>query len=121
MRNAERIHPEWQRREVGETVLLHPATGLKLLRFEPARVLTLENWGTFVLEPLPGSRTRLLIRGRRAPGLAALLVASLTEIPHFVMERKMLLGIKARADAAWSRADADAVGGEPPDRARGAR
>jgi hypothetical protein len=33
--NADRVHPEWQDRQVGETVLLHPGTGLKLARFEP--------------------------------------------------------------------------------------
>jgi hypothetical protein len=46
MRNADRIHPEWQQRTVGEMVLLHPASGLRLLRFEPPRVCALEAVGT---------------------------------------------------------------------------
>ncbi|HMA26843.1 MAG TPA: hypothetical protein VKO62_04340, partial [Solirubrobacterales bacterium] len=28
MRNADRIHPEWQHREIGEKVMLHPLNGL---------------------------------------------------------------------------------------------
>jgi hypothetical protein len=98
MRNADRIHPEWQHRDVGETVLLHPANGLKLVKFEPDRAFTLEGWGSFVLEPLDGGRSRLIARNRRREGMASLAYACLLEIPHFVMERKMLLGIKARAE-----------------------
>ena len=97
MRNADRIHPEWQHREVGETVLLHPANGLALARFDPNRVLALEGWGAFVLEPLDRERSRLIARGRRRR-IAAVPYALLMEIPHFVMERKMLLGIKERAE-----------------------
>ena len=51
MHNADEIHPEWQWREPGETVYLHPLNGLPVARFEPGRVLALEGWGAFVLEP----------------------------------------------------------------------
>ena len=37
MRNADRIHPEWQDRQAGDTVLLHPSSGLKILRLDPGR------------------------------------------------------------------------------------
>jgi hypothetical protein len=33
MQNADRIHPEWQHRELGETVHLHPAGGLRVSVF----------------------------------------------------------------------------------------
>ena len=49
LRNADRIHPEWQERSVGETVLLHPASGLRLARFEPPRGYAFEGWA-FALE-----------------------------------------------------------------------
>src|SRR5215210_6256981 len=52
MKNADRIHQEWQHRDLGETVHLHPAGGLRVTVFEPGRALGLERWGTFVLEPL---------------------------------------------------------------------
>jgi hypothetical protein len=99
MRNADRIRPEWQHRELGETVRLHPAGGLRVSVFEPGRALGLEGWGTFVLEPLGRDRTRLIARGGVARGLGAVAYGVLVEIPHFVMERRMLLGIKERAEA----------------------
>jgi hypothetical protein len=63
-------------------------------------VLALENWGAFVLEPHGPGCTRLIARGRTPRGIAALANALLMEIPHFAMERKMLLGIKERAERA---------------------
>jgi hypothetical protein len=53
MRNADRIHPNWQHREVGEIVFLHPATGMKVATFEPGRAIVLEGWGA-----LPGRQER---------------------------------------------------------------
>ena len=97
MRNADRIHPEWQQRRVGDTVLLHPASGLKLVRFDPPRAYAFEGGWYFALEPDDG-RTRVIARGRYTRGLASVVYGLLLEIPHFVMERKMLLGIKQRAE-----------------------
>jgi hypothetical protein len=99
MENADRIHPEWQHRELGETVYLHPAGGLKVSVFEPGRALGLEGWGTFAVEPVGASRTRLIARGGVPRGVGAVSYAVLMEIPHFLMERRMLLGIKERAEA----------------------
>jgi hypothetical protein len=98
MRNADRIHPEWQEREVGEKVFLHPANGLDVVLFEPKRALTLNGWGAFVLEPINERQTRLIARGRGRRGIASVAYALLLEIPHFIMERRMLLGIKERAE-----------------------
>ena len=98
MHNADEIHPEWQQRTPGESVYLHPQKGLAVTRFEPGRVLALEDWGAFVLEPLGSDRTRLIARGRTPRGTESIFNALLMEIPHFVMERKMLLEIKRRAE-----------------------
>jgi hypothetical protein len=106
MRNAARIHPDWQRREIGEKVLLHPAFGLKVARFDQGRALVLEGWGAFVIEALDTGRTRLLARGHAPAGRLAGAYGLLIEIPHFVMERKMLLGIKERAERSNSPATA---------------
>jgi hypothetical protein len=100
MRNADRVHEEWQHREVGETVPLHPATGLEVTRFDPGSVIALEGWGAFVVEPRPDGTTRLFARARRPRGLGPASIALLIELPHLVMERKMLLGIKQRAERA---------------------
>jgi hypothetical protein len=99
MKNADRIRTDWQRRELGETVYLHPAGGLRVSVFEPGRALGLEGWGTFALKPLGGDRTRLIARGGMPRGVGAVAYGLLMEIPHFLMERRMLLGIKERAEA----------------------
>jgi hypothetical protein len=100
MRNAGRIHREWQRREVGETVMLHPlAPGMPVTIVEPPRVLGLEGWGVFLVEPWAADRCRLLVRGRIPKGLPSLLYRPTLAVPHFVMERRMLLGIKDRAES----------------------
>jgi hypothetical protein len=100
MRNADRVHPEWQRREIGELVPLHPAApGLAVSVFEPGHCIGLEGWGVFAVEPVGTGSTRLLARGRIPRGTAKVLYRSLLELPHFIMQRKMLLGIKARAES----------------------
>jgi hypothetical protein len=87
-------------RAVGETVKLHWAGGLKLARFEPPRAYCFEGGWFIALEPFNNGRTRLIARGRFPHGVFSLAYAVLLEVPHFIMERKMLLGIKERAQEA---------------------
>lgn len=105
LRNADRIHPEWQHRAVGELVPLHPACGLPLAHFDRGRALVLEGWGSFTVEPIDGGHARLVSRSRVLKGWSALSYSLLLEIPHFVMQRKMLLGIKERAERAHYAGD----------------
>jgi hypothetical protein len=99
MHNADRIHPEWQHREVGERVFLHPAVGLEVKAFEPGRAIVLEGWGPFVVEPIDEKSTHVILRSRVPRRIGALLYYLLTiEIPHFIMERRMLKGIKERTE-----------------------
>jgi hypothetical protein len=102
MHNADRVHPEWQHRTVGDTVLLHPSAGLELTRFDPERSYALQGW-YFALEPLPGDRTRLLARTRVPRGLPSVAYAAFIELPHFVMERKMLRNLKRLVESAPAR------------------
>ena len=106
--NADRIHPEWQQRKVGDIVRLSPYIGLPVAVFEPKRALLLKGWGAFVLEPVDTHTTRLLARNRTPCGWSALLSALFIELPHFIMERKMLLGIKARAEE-YARSEVEAA------------
>ena len=85
LRNADRIHPEWQQRTVGEIVPLHPMAGLKLTIFEPGAVYALEGWGAFILDPVDEHTTRLITRSRVPSGWPAFTYAWLMEIPHFIM------------------------------------
>lgn len=67
--------------------------------FEPGRVIGLEGWGIFLVEPAGAETTRLIARGRISGWLFFLGYEALPDIPHFVMQREMLLEIKARAEA----------------------
>jgi hypothetical protein len=100
MHNADCIHPEWQQRAIGDEVKLHWALGNKVTSFEPNRALVLEGWGAFVVEPLDDQRTRVILRTRIKGGWSAVYHVLLIELPHFLMERKMLLGLKQRAEHA---------------------
>ena len=71
---------------------------------KPERVIGLENWGTFVLQPIDSATTRLMVRTRGAGSGSALafVLAPINvfvfEPAHFIMERAMLRGIRARAE-----------------------
>ena len=72
--------------------------------FDPPHALALAGW-SLVLRPLPDGRTRLLARGQTPGGPARVAYGALLELPHFVMERKMLLGIKERAERGRAATD----------------
>ena len=111
--NADRIVPEWQKRELGEIVWLgapeHWSGNAKQIvaAIEPEShyIMTGEEdwkrlqaggtangtWG-FILERLAENRSRLIARSRYSappPGF---------ELVHFIMERKMLLRLKELAE-----------------------
>lgn len=111
--NADRIHPEWQRLQVGDTVrATQPdylggrfgAFGWRVAEVVPGRALCLEKWGAFVLRPLDSNTTRLIIRtrGPGKPGLPMVALAPLNvfvfEPAHFIMQRGMMHGIQRRAE-----------------------
>lgn len=106
MRNADEIVPEWQELNVGDKVWLHPkAPPVEVAAIEPNRAIVLKPWGAFVLQPIDEKRTRLIIRSQgdyepdlRNPLLNFLLWRVVYEPAHFIMERKMLLGIKQRVE-----------------------
>jgi hypothetical protein len=116
VKNAERMIPEWQQRRVGDLVRAVPRDwmggrfgeniGWRVLQVIPGRALVLEGWGAFVLMPANAGTTRLLIRtrGEGRPTLGALAAAPfgllVFEPAHFIMQRRMLLGIKERAENA---------------------
>jgi hypothetical protein len=70
----------------------------KVLAGEPNRVLVLERWGAFAFESLGERATSLIIRSRGPGAWGRLAHYLFWEPAHFVMERRMLLGIKARAE-----------------------
>jgi hypothetical protein len=102
MHSVDRVLPEFQHPEVGDTIKLG-ANQMRLARVEPEYVLAWRsedgNWvWAFVLEESNGG-TRLISRNRfRLPTVAAR-VGMLPMAPGaLLMERRMLRGIKDRAE-----------------------
>lgn len=102
MHSAEEVLPEFQHPEVGD-VLGYGTNRMRVERVEPERVLAWRtedgNWvWTFVLSGHDGT-TRLISRNRfRLPTLVARVGMLPMEPASLVMERKMLRGIKERAE-----------------------
>ncbi|RXJ89023.1 hypothetical protein CRV01_10410 [Arcobacter sp. CECT 8983] len=72
----------------------------KVLDIDPKDAIVLENWGTFLLKSKNKDQTRLIIRTQEIKS-TNLLTAFKNEliIPfHFIMERRMMLGIKMEAE-----------------------
>jgi hypothetical protein len=123
--SVERIVPEHQHLEVGDLVPVAPdGNGFVVAAIEPGQMITLRarydmasgepltarnplpeeyldcSW-TWLLRPLDEARTRLVMRTRinYNPSPAnAFLYRAFVEPGSFIMERKMMLGIKARAE-----------------------
>jgi hypothetical protein len=111
--NVSQVRAEWQQRRAGDFV---PATqrsylgglfgdeplGWRVADVRPAHALVLENWGAFVLVPTGDGGTRFIIRSTFSqPGIpvwAAALEFMTFELPHFIMERRMMLTIKTLAE-----------------------
>jgi hypothetical protein len=115
MHNADRIHPEWQRLDVGDTVWLAQRFGRGasqvVAMVEPGSYLVMTSpddfarvqagksaCGTWSFSVRPhGGHTRLVARGRG--GWAG---NPVFDIAHFIMERKMLLGLAERVSTGAS-------------------
>ena len=107
MHSADQILPEFQDLRVGDAQRLgRRGPLLRVAVLEPERALVLRsddgNWvWAFVLAP-DGAGTRLISRNRiampGAPRLARSLYAYVMEPGSLIMERKMLLGIRQRAE-----------------------
>jgi hypothetical protein len=112
--SADRIVPEWQAIDVGAQVRLHPEAGLIVALVEQGQALVLRGgvpmgrtpppydftWA-FVLRGEPAGATRLVVRERYAYSRRwARLLVEPVEFISFVMSRRMLRGIKERAERA---------------------
>jgi hypothetical protein len=115
VRNAERLNPAWQHREVGELVraappgflggIFGPNFGWRVAKFDPNQRVVLGSplfaW-QFELKAIDSETTRLIarLRGNASPrpGLFFVTIGDCLggQPVHFIMERKMLRTIKAR-------------------------
>ncbi len=112
--NADRIIPEFQNLKVGDEIPLGPGMGIPVKAIEPNRFLLLvghdpnfadTSW-VFGLYPLDKTHTRLVERFHCRWPLTSggLFWLILVDPGAFVMERKMLLGIKQRAERVTAQA-----------------
>jgi len=125
--SAIRIHPGWQHLDVGDAVRLAPELALKVAVAKPPRTLVLRGgvlpgttiapydftW-TFDLSPVSAATTRLVVRERYAytRWWARLMVEPLTVV-SFLMSRRMLHGIRDRAEQTSQRGSNRAGTGKP--------
>ncbi len=126
--SANRILPQFQALRVGDPLPLEPSGGgYTVAAIEPPHALVLSTAGddhtevgryfaragiastwVFILRPLPAGRTRLIVRWRarfrfwRSTDPSAWLIGLALEPAEFIMERKMMLGIRARAEGPYS-------------------
>ena len=119
IRNVPEVRPEWQTLQAGDVVRAAPPTYLGGLLGEqlawtvadvtPERALVLEKRGSFVLQKISDDRTRFIIRSKAGDrnrsvwASAASLMAF--QLPHFIMQRRMMLTIKALAEERYAGRD----------------
>lgn len=110
VRSAERIIPELQHPQVGDIIVAE--WNWRVLRVEPERALVIGNpsfsW-SFVLQPLDGERTRLLLRVRVSPSQGGMLGSNLITLPHLLMQGKMMKGLRRRAEFTARQREAGAL------------
>lgn len=111
--SADEVVPAWQDVAVGDEVRLHPKRGLPVAVAERDKALVLHGAGpvdddgpvpydfvwAFVLRPLPGGRTRLVVRERYGyrTAWAGRMVEPMAWV-SFAMTERMLRGIRDRAE-----------------------
>jgi hypothetical protein len=127
-RSAEHVISDLQNLQVGDQVEIAPDMGYNVVALEPEQAMVLHiavdtntfdpfdpaeeppddyfasSW-TWFLDRIGGDKVRLIVRIRVGyrPSLAnGLMVRGVMEPGSFIMERKTLLGIKRRAEAAPS-------------------
>jgi hypothetical protein len=110
--SADGVVPEWQATAVGDEVRLHPDVALIVAHLEPGQALVLRGgipmgrvappydftWA-FVLRSEHDGTTRLVVRERYGYSRWwASLIVEPAELISFVMSRRMLRGIRERAE-----------------------
>ena len=121
--SAGRIIPEFQYLAVGDVIMTDPGGGMTVVELEPAHSLvmrakitvagehldldapaekhTFDTSWVWILKPIDEHTTRVVVRFRlsyQAGPITSPFATLLLEPGHFVMEQKMMRGIKERAE-----------------------
>ena len=114
--SANRILPEFQRLAVGDTIPVGQGPGWPVATLDPNRALVLDmrNMGgidwvwQFGIYPTDETRIRFVTRSRvTARTLLGWVMTCAIEPAGFIMTRRMLLGLKERAEATRAARDLD--------------
>jgi hypothetical protein len=112
--NARTVHPGWLERREGDLLPLtsrnyplglvrwkEKSVGPHIREFKPNSHMVLDGWGSFALLPVATGYTRFIVRDptKPLPLPGRLLWKLFFEPGHFAMERQMMKGIKALAEA----------------------
>jgi len=107
--SADRIIPELQTLEVGDVLPTGPEGGFKVVKIQTGQCLVLhidepqaEISATILLAPLDDGRARFIFRIRARFAKKYLPYFLIFDPGDFVMMRKMMLGIKRRAESGVS-------------------
>lgn len=115
--SADRILPEYQQPKVGEPVV--PEGMWRVLRVDPGRAFVLGNeefvWA-FVVQPIDEENSRLLVRIRVGSRGSGAFSSNLITLPHLIMQRKMMKGLRRRIEQAARQRETGGAG--VPARAR---
>jgi len=112
--SANRIIPEFQHLRVGDVIPMGKPPSWPVKAIEPNRSLLIvirepgvEVTWCFMLDEIDGKQTRLVLRVRYRMAMTPMLLVSLPimYLGQFLMIRKMLLGIKQRAEAMVNRTE----------------
>ena len=102
--NSIMIEPEFQEMKVGRTVPTSRSDSklnFRVVSVDPGKSFVLEGWGPFVLKPINPETTRLIIRthGWKIKSISNFIFYIIMEPLHYIMEKRMLIGLKAQAEA----------------------
>jgi azurin len=119
IRNVREVRPEWQTLQAGDVIRATPPNYLggianvmwTVSDVAPERALVLDGRGAFVLRPLANERTRLIVRSKMSDRNRSVWRSAVNllgfQLPHFIMERQMLVSIKALAEERRAARDAE--------------
>jgi len=108
--------PEFQDMEVGRIVSGSIDESKSLIKYnfevvsvEPGESFVLENWGAFVLKEINSKQTRLIVRTHEGhlPDLKSKIEYFIFMPLHYIMERRMLMGIKSEVEGTQLSAASD--------------
>jgi hypothetical protein len=106
-REKNRVEAEYKDMEVGRVIKASIDPSMSFIEYnfpviavDPGKSFVLKNWGCFLLNAIDSTRTRLIVRthGQSLTNWKDHLTYFFTMPLHYLMERRMLIGIKKRSE-----------------------